>query len=73
MAKLIAATSIRQRRLVLGRTAAEVGRAAGLTTNKILRIERAPSRARLCDVDKLAETLARLECASGANAARREP
>jgi predicted transcriptional regulator len=59
--QLAAATAIRQRRLALGRTAADIARTAGFSTSKILRIERAPERARLGDVLLLDETLQRLE------------
>jgi predicted transcriptional regulator len=62
-----AATWIRQRRLALGRTAQDVGRAAGFSTSKTLRIERGPERARLGDVLLLEETLERLEPAAAAN------
>lgn len=63
--QLAAATAIRQRRLALGRTAADIACMAGFSTSKLLRIERAPERARLGDVLLLDETLRMLERAAG--------
>jgi hypothetical protein len=63
--QLAAATAIRQRRLALGRTAADIASTAGFSTSKILRIGRTPKRARLGDVLLPDETLQRLERAAG--------
>jgi len=57
-------TSLRRDRQALGIAAADLAREAGFTTSKTLRIERAPGRARLADVNKFAEALARLEAAA---------
>ena len=53
-------TEWRLRRVALGYSGAAIGRLAGFTTSKILRIERDPARARLGDVQRIDEALKRL-------------
>lgn len=58
-----AATEIRQQRLALGLTAAELGREVDLPGSRVLRVEKAPGRARVDDFLTITQTLARLSAA----------
>jgi predicted transcriptional regulator len=64
-------SELRLRRLRLVVDAETVARRAGFTVWKLYRIERAPGRARLADVHRLAEALAQFEQAAAAVAAGR--
>lgn len=64
-------TSIRRRRLALGLSAFDVARLAKFSVSKTYRIEKAPLRARVCDLAAVDAVLAELEsevAAAGAKA-----
>jgi transcriptional regulator with XRE-family HTH domain len=60
MKKFLPAPPIKQARTAIGVTAANLGRAAGMSTSKVYRVERDLGRARFRDVAALRDALRRL-------------